>query len=157
MRKSLWIILAVMVVAVCAPNAQADTTFDLNLPGIGNLIPVESFTIDQFNDLSVTCKVDSFTPAIFDATVTLTTFATGSFDTFDSSFSTTIPITSFVITDSFFTSIQHFGSLENPMENDTLHFATGTLVSNVPEPASLMLLGSGLLSLAGIRRRRSDC
>ena len=179
MRKSLWIILAVMIVAVGAPNAQADTTFDLNLPAntlVGGgpipaaLIPVESFmifptpttcggggVIGGDSCLELTRKVDSFSPLLFNITVTGTTYPTGSVDTFDSSFSTTIPITSFVMTDIFFASIQHSGSQENPIENVFLEFATGTLVSNVPEPSSIVLLGSGLLGLAGIKRRRSGC
>jgi len=148
MRKSLWIILAVMIVAVGAPNAQADTTSDLNLQGVSP-IPVESFTINP-TDLVVTGQ--AFFPLFAGGT-----FATGSLDTLDSSFSTTIPITSFVMTDILITSVQLSGSNENPMETVTLTFETGTLVSNVPEPASLMLVGSGLLSLAGVKRRRSGC
>ena len=158
MQRRLLLALLVLFLCILARPALilADTTQDLNLPGIGNLIAVESSSINP-TDLMVTRQLDSFSPLLFDATVTGELFATGSLDTFDTSFSTTNPITSFMMTDIQITSIQHSGSFENPLETVTLSFATGTLVSNFPEPSSLLLLGSGLLGTAGIRRRRIGC
>ena len=95
-----------------------------------------------------------FSPLLFDATATGTTFPVGSLDTYDTLFSTTTPITSFVMTDILISSIQFSGSNNNPFETVTLNFQTGTLVSNVPEPSSFMLLGSGMAGIIGVVRRR---
>ena len=148
----LTLVLSLCMLAQSAP-ALADTVYDLNVPGIGNLIPVESFTISG-NQLTVTRQPDGFSQAIFIATIIGEDFAAGSLDTYNTSFSTTTPITSFLMTDIIFTSFQHSGTSENPIEMDSLQFQTGAFVTQTPEPASLLLLGSGLVGLIGIKRVR---
>lgn len=153
MRNRLTVFFVAIVIALTACTAaHADIAYDLNLPGIGNQIPVVSYSFGNPNTLSVTRVIDGFSPSLFLATANGTLFSTGSFDTFDTSFSATIPITSFEMTNILVTSIQ-FGI--GDLENVTLHYETGSLVNNaVPEPSSMALLTSGLFGLGGVIRRK---
>lgn len=153
-RSCLTLCVVVVAFALAACNAaRADIVYDLNLPGIGTQIPITSFSFPLANTLSVTRPVDQFSPPLFLAVAAGTSFSTGSLDTYDTSFSATIPITSFEMTDILLTSIQLSGGGEIPTETVTLRYQTGALVS-VPEPSSLMLLGSGALGLIKVIRRK---
>jgi hypothetical protein len=156
-RALLGISLGLLGMATLSSAVKADTVLDLNFPGIGNQIPIESFSFgpSPVMQLSVTRTTDIFSPVFFDATVTGTMFATASLDTYDSTISLTSPVSSFVMMDVLFTSIQHSGTESHPTETISMEFTSGSEVSNVPEPSTLALLGGGLLSLAMGRRRRT--
>jgi len=157
-----WIIRALLgfsaamlcTMALSSP-VKADTVLDLNIPGIGSQIPIQSFSFGTM-ELTVFRAVDLFSAGFFADTVNGTLVPTASLDTYDSSVSLTDPVSSFVMTGVQFTSIQHSGDFAHPVESITMTFATGTEVSNVAEPSSLVLLGAGLPSVFGSWRRRAN-
>ena len=156
--KRLFASLSVTVALMFAIPASATISYDLNLPGIGSQIPVVSFSLNVgTRTLNVARDIDVFSPDLFSAVSLGTVFSTGSLDTYDSSISTTIPLTSFVMTDILITALSTSGGGEIPIENATLQYATGRLVSNsVPEPSSLLLLAGAALALIGSLRRKSS-
>jgi Type VI secretion system effector, Hcp/PEP-CTERM motif len=155
-RSYLTLCIAVVAFALVAGNtAYANTVHDINLPGIGNQIPILSFSFGPGNTLTFTKEIDVFSPLLFNAVVLGTAFSTGSLDTYDTSVSTTVPITSFGMTNILLTSIQTSGGTDIPFETVSLQYETGAFVNTtVPEPSSLILLAGGLAGFSRLRRRK---
>jgi len=138
---------SVLLALVLGSPASATISHDLNLPGIGNQIPVISFS-SAAQSLNVTREIDIFSPALLNAVISGTIFPAGSLDTYDSSLSTLIPVTSFVMTNVVITNLSFSPGI--PIENVGLSFVTGESVSNsIPEPSSLLLLGAAGVALIG--------
>jgi len=139
--------LTAMVALLLGTPASATISYDLNLPGIGGQIPVLSFSLGA-QTLNVAREIDGFSPALLNAIVSGTVFSAGSLDTYDSSLSTTIPVTTFVMTNVVITNLSFSGGVENV----GLSFLTGQLVSNsIPEPSSLLLLLGAAAGIALVR------
>ena len=185
MRKSLWIVLALLVVGV-GQLAHADTTESFNFSGTTlfsdsgdtNKSVTGTFTIDftkgiitafDFNALGLlsgfhesdsVASILTFTPAANPNTDFVDLhFLDTTADTLDLWFQT--DLASFA-GNTFFTSsigLPGGGTGESELVINLLlstPFASGSATPvTAPEPASLLLLGSGLLGLAGIKRRRS--
>lgn len=143
--KRLFATLSMTIALTFTIPATASTIYDLNLPGIGSQIPVISYAFDSGAlTLSVTRDIDAFSPLLLSASSLGTVFSTGSLDTYDSSFSATIPATSFVMTDILISAVVSAGTNTNV----TLQYATGEFVTNsVPEPSTLLLLAGAALAL----------
>ena len=184
MRKSLWIMLAVMVVAVSAPNAHADgfTWSFVGSSGTGSgtftATPVSGTDHDLVTAITGTFGGQTITGLLAAGT----TGPLGSTDNliFPAGDGPGFPGAA----DVFFTPLGlgfSTGSGENFLDNDgflcsfsscsgittawvpsggSLFGAGGTFTLTpvtAPEPASLLLAGTGLLGVAGIKRRRSGC
>jgi hypothetical protein len=184
MRKSLWIVLALLVVGA-AQVAHADTTESFNFSGtlinsfMGNDSVTGTFTLDLTG--GTITAFDFTTPVIavnvsngFAASISTYTPAVNPnidfvelrfqdrfgdylylwFQTGLASFSGSTFFTGLVIPDQFDVGIsdievyrQYF---ESTYTNGSATPVT-TPVTTAPEPASLLLLGSGLLGVAGIK------
>ena len=197
MRKFLWAILAILVLALSAPYASADTTESFNFSGTF----IDSFNGSNSVTGTFTLDLTNGTITAFDFTTPLTTVdASNGFSASLFTFNGFDPNTPFVLLkfdccgdegDSLFLYFQtdlasfsgstffpgtfqvamgeftesilicgivHETTCSGP-EGATGFFESGsaTPITTAPEPASLLLLGSGLLGLAGIKRRRSAC
>lgn len=155
--KRLFALLSATVALTFAMPASASISYDLNLPGIGSQIPLLSYSLNLgTQDLDVVRDIDVFSPLLSNAATAGTVFSTGGFDIYDSSFSATIPLESFVMTGILITAFTSSGGT-TATESVTLQYDTGRLVSNsVPEPSSLLLCAGAALALIGsMRRRRS--
>jgi hypothetical protein len=184
MRKSSWIVLALLVVGV-AQVAHADATESFNFSGTTLFSDEEmrrsvtgTFTLDftkgtitafDFNALGLlsgfhesdsVASILTFTPAANPNTDFVDLhFLDADGDSLDLWFQT--DLASFA-GNTFFTSsigLPGGGTGESELVLNLLlstPFASGSATPvTAPEPASLLLLGSGLLGLAGIKRRRS--
>ena len=177
MRKSLWLMLAVMVVAVSAPYAHADTVTTFNAFGssFGGEFPLSgTMTIDTTTGVVTAANLFVGFPAGGSGNLTTISVQQPSGTDFD-------VVVNGPDVDGFAFFLQLFfptttlkgyqgGSFapQTPSSTptfvslDTMEFAiagglTPIATVTTPEPASLLLLGTGLLGVAGIKRRRSGC
>ena len=171
MRKSLWIILAVMIVAVGAPNAQADTvtTFDVS----GTVEPAVSFLTGTTFSGTLTIDVTSgaitavditfpglpiFDRLVFqgpdgsdwDVSARTSIGVVGLFLSF-----TTAPTPGSLVgfTGGTITGREVIDALEDPLYNVTGGSVTAPTATPEPSTVALMLLGVGLVFV--LRKRNS--
>jgi hypothetical protein len=180
MRKSLWIVLALLVVGL-AQVARADTTKSFNFTGnltegftSGDSV-TGSFTLDlttatitafDFSTPFLTVDVsNNFSAGIFtDTTFVGLEFVDNQANSLSLWFLTSLASFS---GNTFFTGLVLFPFPMEPTQSqlclsgciisDSFTSGSATPVTTAAEPASFLLLGSGLLGLAGIKRRRSGC
>ncbi len=166
MRKSLWIILTVLLVAVGAPNAHADSSADGTITftvSSGGPTPTGSFVLDTTTDELTSLTVDWDGAAFNFASVTFPvpisflegdeTWCAAAYPTsklgaqceanyspvFELGISSPVPL---------FASSPASGSIfgEFPTKADGTYVVTETVVTTPePSPVSLMLLGIGLV------------
>jgi hypothetical protein len=147
MRKSLWLMLAVMVVAVSAPNAHADTVYAIAFSGPGAPTVVGSDLLD-YNSTLFEFTAPTTLEIMFDGQdITLANSLTG-FTTPGDTIEWFTEAGNFYIYDTF-SGVLFAGP-------DTGSFGAGSvmLAAQTPEPSSvaLMLLGASLVLL---RKRNS--
>jgi hypothetical protein len=156
MRKSLWIMLAVMVVAVNAPNAHADSfTYAYSNSGDGiswttEAIPAVTMpTTVLAADLTATSNT-GFVAGCVTSSVTLDANGDGGTATFFSGCSTG----AIELGDGF--SIADYstpGTYINSITSSTLVVTAAAVATPEPSSVALMLLGVGALLLLVMRRR----
>jgi len=142
-------LLAALLFRYPAP-AAADTFEVLNIPSIG-AINVNSFSVSG-NEFTLERDLDVFSPNIFLAVTNGTIFPTATFELFDTSISSTVPFLTYDLDNAIFVSINTSSGSDRPSETDVLDAESITRqTSPTPEPATLTLVGAGLL--VALRRK----
>ena len=152
MRKSLWIMLAVMVVAVCAPNAHADTfTYDFTSTTAAEAGDTGSAEFTESSILTSATTITSFTSDTFSNLVSLL-IAPESGENCSPfgapgpciAVSTGDGVTSFYYFSSNLTSTGTYDTKSNGFSG-TLKISEVSTTAPEPSSVALMLLGVGLV------------